>query len=128
MTMFKQFAMSIVLILLTIGATATAQPTTAPAGADEQVITRVYEITDFQLQKRDYPAPRRADANEGGMRGGGGQDLFGGGQAPTSQPSGVDIANSLVSLIEDTVATETWRDYGGTVGSIRQLYGLLIVN
>src|SRR5437762_10402391 len=104
--MFKQHTMSILLVLLTVGTSVIAQPTTAPAGPDTELITRVYEITDLQLQKRDYPAPARAEAREGGIRGGGGQDLFGGGPTPTSQPSASDIASSIVSLIEDTVRSE----------------------
>src|SRR4051794_10161330 len=119
--MFKRHTIS-VLILFTISASVTAQPTTAPAGEDEQVITRVYEITDLQLQKRDYPAPAynesRADSS------GGQTPLF---CAPTTQPSASDLAGSLVSLIQDTVATDTWRDNGGTIGNIRQLNGILIV-
>jgi hypothetical protein len=117
--MFKRHTI-LMLILLTVSTSVTAQPTTAPTGADEQVITRVYEITDLQLQKRDYPAHNesRPDSN-------GGQNLFG--APPTTQPSASDLAGSLVSLIQDTVATDTWRDNGGTIGNIRQLNGILIV-
>src|SRR5256714_4208901 len=126
--MFKQHTMSIAVILLTIGTSVIAQPTTGPAGADTELITRVYEITDLQLQKRDYPAPPRAESREASMRGGGAQDLFGGAPAPTSQPSASDVTSSIVSLIQDTVATDSWKDNGGTIGSIRAMGGVLIIS
>src|SRR5439155_12083286 len=125
--MFKQHTMSILLVLLTVGTSVIAQPTTAPAGPDTELITRVYEITDLQLQKRDYPAPARAEAREGSMRGGGGQDLFGGGPAPTSQPSASDVTSSIIGLMQDTVASDTWKDNGGTIGSIRAMNGVLVI-
>src|SRR5690242_16072334 len=93
--------------LFAVSASAMAQPTTAPAGADAEIITRVYEITDLQMQKRDYPAPRNEAKAE--VIGGGGQNLFAG-TAPTSQPSAQDITDSIIRLIQDTVATETWKD------------------
>src|SRR5437764_13422672 len=122
--MFKQHTMSMLLVLLTVGTSVTAQPTTAPAGPDTEVITRVYEITDLQLQRRDYPSRNESKGDSNGA--GGGQNLFGG-PAPTSQPSASDITISIVSLIEDTVASDSWKDNGGTIGSIRALNGILIV-
>src|SRR5215475_11756510 len=91
-----------ILVLLTIATSAQAQPTTAPAGADPEVITRVYEITDLLMQKRDYPAPQRNETRSNSN--GGAADLFGG-AAPTSQPGPTDMTSAIISLIQDTTAT-----------------------
>lgn len=38
-----------------------------------------------------------------------------------------DPVKSLIRLIEETVAPDTWKDHGGNVGAIRELQGQLIV-
>lgn len=39
-----------------------------------------------------------------------------------------DAFNSLMDAIKSTVAPDSWRDNGGSIGSIRELNGILIVN
>ena len=36
--------------------------------------------------------------------------------------------NDLIDTIKSVVAPDTWKDSGGTVGSIRELNGQLIIN
>ncbi len=77
----------------------------------------------------------------GGFGGGGGQGGGGGsgqglfstntqGQQSTqsTQQQRQDLVNALVDTIKSTVAPDTWRDNGGSIGSIRELNGQLIVN
>ena len=68
----------------------------------------------------------------GGGGGGGGQGLF---TQTTNTTSGVtnqqqrtDLVTSITDTIKATVAPDSWRDNGGTIGSIRELNGQLIVN
>ena len=63
-----------------------------------------------------------AESLFGGGGGGGGA----GGNA-AGQPTRQDLVDSIVKLIEDTVSTDSWKDNGGTVGSLRELSGQLIV-
>src|SRR4029077_16079526 len=42
-------------------------------------------------------------------------------------PTRQELVDAIIKLIQDTVASETWKDNGGTVGSLRELSGQLIV-
>jgi general secretion pathway protein D len=105
----------------------------------KNTVTRVYDIRDLIINIPDFTnAPDfniTSNNSGGGGRGGGGgggQNLFGGGGGgngteENNQPTRQDLVDSIVKLIEDTVSTETWKDNGGTVGSLRELSGQLIV-
>jgi type II secretory pathway component GspD/PulD (secretin) len=103
-------------------------------------VTRVYDIRDMIIDIPDYTAPQfDLDQDQGqssGRGGGGGQgggSLFGGAGGTTSLdeqdrgPTRLELVDSIISLIQDTVAPDSWREMGGTVGSIRELSGQLIV-
>ncbi|HEY4329477.1 MAG TPA: hypothetical protein VGN88_07060 [Phycisphaerae bacterium] len=73
----------------------------------------------------------------GGFGGGGGGGSSGGlfqdntsnqssGQSTSQQRQ--QLVDSLIDTIKSTVSPDTWRDSGGTIGSIRELNGQLIVN
>ena len=70
----------------------------------------------------------RVVAAEGGGQGGG---LFAGnGQQNAQQekgPTRQELVDQIIKLITDTVAPDSWRDAGGSVGSIKELSGQLIV-
>lgn len=102
----------------------------------KNVITRVYDIRDLIINVPDFDqAPNFNLANTntgGGGRGGGG----GGGQSLLSNtnqneeeegPKRQDLVDAITKLITDTVAPDSWRDVGGSVGSMRELSGQLIV-
>src|SRR5207249_4215477 len=107
----------------------------------KNVVTRVFDIRDLIINIPDFTnAPDfniTSNNSGGGGRGGGGgggQNLFGGGGGgggqggnEANQPTRQDLVDSIIKLIEDTVSTETWKDNGGTVGSLRELSGQLIV-
>ena len=40
----------------------------------------------------------------------------------------MDLVTSITDTIKSTVSPDSWRDNGGTIGSIRELNGQLIVN
>src|SRR4051794_34962953 len=101
-----------------------AQPTTAPAAKDGEIVTRVYDVSDMTWRKNDYPVAGGDDAPGGSgpaMPFGAG----GGGAAPAQQPS---ATADMIHLITDTVASDTWRDNGGNLGAIREIGGQLVVS
>ena len=55
--------------------------------------------------------------------------MFGGGGGGKEKkgPSREELVEQITKLITDTVAPESWREAGGTVGSLRELQGQLIV-
>jgi hypothetical protein len=98
-------------------AQATPEATTAPSSAN-QVIRRIYDIRDLLARAPDFTVQGRAPAE----------------QAPaipvaddTTSKAKEERRQSLIKLIEDFVAPDSWREYGGTIGVIREYQdGLLI--
>jgi len=116
------------------------------ATADElgkNTVTRVYDIRDLIISIPDFDnAPdfslqstsnNTAQAGGGGASGGGGggQSLFGGGGggggAAEKGQSRQELVDAITKLITETVAPDSWRDSGGSVGALRELQGQLIV-
>src|SRR2546426_114554 len=87
-----------------------AAPATAPA-EETKVVTRVYDINDLLWQINDYPAASGA---------------IPGAAAGENKSSRQELVDNMTKLIEDTVATETWRDNGGADGALREMNGRLI--
>ncbi|MGH7215040.1 MAG: type II secretion system protein GspD, partial [Tepidisphaeraceae bacterium] len=66
----------------------------------------------------------------GGGGGGGGGGLFGGDGGGDDEEDEVDreeLVEQITTLIIETIAPDSWRDSGGSVGSLRELSGQLIV-
>lgn len=86
--------------------------------------TRVYDIRDLLMQRRAYPAqsalvpPTRLGEARPAVE-----------AAPTTRPTGAssEVAEEIISLIQETVDPDSWRENGGNVGAIRELQGQLIV-
>ncbi len=96
------------------------------------VVTRVYDIRDLTVNVQDFddaPDFQINQASTAGGTGGGGQSLFGGGGTTenTQENARSAVIDSIIKLIQDTVASDSWKDNGGNVGSIRELSGQLIV-
>jgi general secretion pathway protein D len=105
--------------------------------------TRVYDIRDLIIDVPDFaeaPSFNLSSSNNssgttvgtsgGGGGGGGGSNLFGGGGGggnETNGPTRQELVEAIIKLIQDTVASDTWKDNGGNVGSVRELGGQLIV-
>jgi general secretion pathway protein D len=119
------------------------------ATADElgkNTLTRVYDIRDLIINVPDFDNPPdfslQATSNNssqngsggaggGGGGGGGSSSLFsgsaGGGATAEKGQTRQELVDSIIKLITETVAADSWRDSGGSVGSIRELQGQLIV-
>ncbi|MCC6424751.1 MAG: hypothetical protein IT447_14850 [Phycisphaerales bacterium] len=104
----------------------------------KNVITRVYDIRDLIINVPDFdeaPNFNLSNATQGGSRsggggGGGGQSLLGNSGNDREEEEGPkrqDLVDAITKLITDTVAPDSWRDVGGSVGSMRELSGQLIV-
>ncbi|HEV2296451.1 MAG TPA: hypothetical protein VGR35_21585 [Tepidisphaeraceae bacterium] len=98
-------------------------------------LTRVYDIRDLIIEIPDFiDAPQfqlqSSQTSGGGGGGGGGQSLFGGGQfgEEGDETEREALITEITELIQETVDPESWREAGGSVGSIRVLGGNLIVN
>ncbi|HZN68129.1 MAG TPA: hypothetical protein VFB66_22780 [Tepidisphaeraceae bacterium] len=104
--------------------------------AGEKVVTRVYDVRDVLMPVNEYPfrgnmMPNRqiefppVVARSGG---GGGAAQPATGQAPVSSArSAQERIDEVIRLIAETVDPDSWRDAGGTVGSVREIEGQLIV-
>jgi beta-lactamase regulating signal transducer with metallopeptidase domain len=95
----------------------------------KNVIIRVYDIRDLIITVPDFdpkddgattaatpPATTRPARSEGTTR-----------PAASTAPTRQEMVKSIIKLIEDTVATDSWKDNGGSVGALRELQGQLIV-
>ena len=75
--------------------------------------TRVYDVRDLITPFPDAsPVPRRG--------GGAGEP------APTTQPQQA-LINQVAELVRETIEPEAWREAGGSVASMRELHGQLII-
>jgi Flp pilus assembly secretin CpaC len=94
------------------------------------VVTRVYDIRDLIINVPDFDMPpnfQLQGSTAGGS--GGNQQLFNSTQQNGQTGTNVraDLIANITKLIQDTVASESWKDNGGNIGSIRELAGQLIV-
>lgn len=115
-------------------------PTSGTPVESEKTVIRTYDLTDLFRAPRHYPLPSNMVPATGlptdqATGGGGGQSLFGGGagsaipgpdrSAVLTQPV---TTESVAQLVTDTVAPETWRHAGGTIGSMRFIGPRLVVS
>lgn len=140
----KLFEAILIVLLLSVSARAQLQPDKKTAGVENtNVVTVVYDIRDL-LRADDKHAGNsslipptkigqsKVTLTEGGMGGG-----IGSGGSPNPNPNpklqpppnDAETGDEILKLIIDTVATETWRDSGGSIGSVRLMSsGLLVVS
>lgn len=117
----------------------------------KNTITRVYDIRDliinipdftdapdFSLNTTSNNSSQNPGGGAGGQGGGGGQQgqstnsLFGnnssqGGNKEDPGPTRTELVEQITKLITETVAPDSWKDAGGSVGSMRELQGQLVV-
>lgn len=93
------------------------------------VVTRVYDIRDLIINIPDFTEAPDFNLQAGGQGGGGGGQLFsgGGGGEEDEGPTRTELVDQIIQLIQDTIATDSWKDNGGPVGTLRELQGQLIV-
>lgn len=114
----------------------------------KRVVTIVYDIRDllFQVPYFDNApefdlASSIAQSNAGGVRGGGtGGGTFGGngeggsgggifsrpGEDP-ARKTRKELVDQIITILQEVVDSEGWRDLGGDTGSIQELNGNLII-
>jgi general secretion pathway protein D len=95
--------------------------------------TRIYLIRDLLVVPEDFSenAPNldisRATRVGGG---GGGQSIFSGGGGGTNsdrEEEREELIEQIVTLITETISSDSWRDNGGLIGSIQPLDDQLII-
>lgn len=110
-------------------------------------VVRVFDIRDMLVQPDNNVQVPSFDLNSitrsgsttggsgggisGGGGGGGGGGLFtdaGGAGGQNQTRSREDIIKEITGTITNTIARDSWTENGGTIGSIRELNGQLIVN
>src|SRR4051812_7086911 len=103
----------------------TAQPPTRGAdvqGDPDEIIIRSYDIADLVRTNTNYPSdtvtPRPPTMNrpDGSVQ-----------PPPPPRSSSTIEPDALIELIQSTVGSDTWRDTGGSVGAIRSLGTILVV-
>jgi len=79
------------------------------------VTTRVYDVRDLIVQPVNFTPPNQFAPQSTTQ------------PAPEEQPSRQQQIDSLITLIIESIAPDTWRQAGGTIGSIQELSGQLII-
>ncbi len=111
----------------------------------QQKTTSVFDIQDLLVQAPNFTAPtfnlqnqsstsgvQVSSGSSGGGGGSGSSNLFsgsGGGQGGQQQAgkTRAQMVTEITQLLENTVARNSWIDNGGTVGSIREINGQLVI-
>ena len=111
----------LVMTLMTFG-TARSAPTTAPAGEDTPVArafttSRICSgrkaIIRRKMKMRSLAAVVACRSVPGGP--------------PPAGPTPQNDPSVFIKLIESTVASDSWKDNGGSIGSIQELSGKLVI-
>ena len=99
--------------------------------------TQTYDIRDLIINVPDFEGPEfdlsssSGGGGEGGGGGGGGASLFGDSGTGTSEedegPSREELVEQITTLIKTNISSDSWQDNGGTVGTLSELNGTLIV-
>jgi type II secretory pathway component GspD/PulD (secretin) len=115
-----------------------AIPARAPAPAAEMT-TRLYDVRDLVLTFRDYPLsgalnpPTRigsaslVESNEVGAGQAGATVTNALANPPVALATSVAALDQITKLITDTVAPETWKVNGGTLGAISEFNNELVI-
>ncbi len=108
----------------------------------QRTVTRVYDIRDLIVRVPNFQGPRISldsttdnGGDDGGFGGGGGStQLFAcvgtnGGNASTQETemTRAELVANILDLIRTTIDRESWVQGGGTVGSVKELGGQIIV-
>ena len=90
--------------------------------------THIYDVRDLLRADHDFLAGPGATTTTTAAPGGQPQALFAA-SAPSAGPANPysESVDRLSRLIQDQIAPDSWRDAGGTIGSIHDFDGMLIV-
>jgi hypothetical protein len=99
------------LVVTAIHSRAVAQ--TRPAGDPDEIVTLTYQVDDLLMRAPNYSLPDpRSGSNQPSVE--------------FSQSSGL-VIDALMTLLKDTVDQESWKENGGTVGTVRAIQGVLVI-
>ena len=119
------------ILCLCLGRFAVAAATTEPAEKPSDVISRVYDVRDLIMSLPEFPytGTMGMPSDEPTVIMGGANNFASEETGPTTRQtsSRQERVDNVIRLIEDTVAPDSWKDNGGTIGSIRELSGVVIV-
>ena len=101
-------------------------------------VTKVYDVRDLVTPVQDFPldsSPQAAPfissvvrtAGQEGATGGKSLMSSGASDAAASPNAKQELTDSVTKLILDNVEPDTWKDNGGSVGTLREIHGLLFV-
>src|SRR4029078_7858738 len=79
------------------------------------VTTRVYDVRDLIVQPVNFTPPNQFAPQSTTQ------------PAPEEQPSRQQQIDPLITLIIESIPPDPWRQAGGTIGSIQELSGQLII-
>jgi beta-lactamase regulating signal transducer with metallopeptidase domain len=79
---------------------------------NRNTLTKIYDIRDLIAEVPDYAPPGEPKAEPK--------------PRPTTEPE-QSLTEQIVTLIQETVEPDAWRDQGGSVASIRELSGQFII-
>jgi general secretion pathway protein D len=97
---------------------------------DQNINPPTFNLQSITSQGTTTGGSAGGGGGTGGATAGGGGLFNENGQTNNQMPTKTadDIAKDIIATITSTVAPDSWKDSGGTIGSIRQLNGQLIVN
>src|SRR5688572_880288 len=95
---------------------------------DPEPVVRTYDVSDLMRAAADYPLDSEIVPPTGyGAGGATGAGVFA--DAPAAKGAAKpDELNALITLISEFVDPDSWKDYGGSVGSMRGFGTLLVVS
>src|SRR5882757_5686521 len=118
--LLKVAATSVLLSLVAIVPLAQAQ--SVEAGPPAAILAKTYDVRSLCMDVPDYPLPSSMLSSE---------DRTAARDRQRGQdPEGASVLSptAIIKLIETTVAPESWRDSGGTQGSVSDFQGMLIIS
>ncbi len=101
----------------------------------KKTLTRVYDISDLIVRVPNFSSPRiNLASNTGNNAGGAGGGIFGNTSTNTGNagneeniPTKQEIINNIKNMITEQVDRDTWVVNGGTIGTLSELGGQLVV-
>ena len=101
-----------------------------------QTIVRVYDIRDLIIRVPNFSGPSIDLENVGGNNVGGNNASTSGGlfgnvsdnEGEENQISRQELIDNILEMVRSTIAPDTWIENSGTIGSIRELGGTIVVN
>ncbi|HEX4795276.1 MAG TPA: hypothetical protein VH370_15885 [Humisphaera sp.] len=134
----KAISIAVGLFLLMFAGSALAQQEPARKIADAgkpDVVTKVYDIRDLLWNGADrnesstIVPPTKIGEPKPVLDSGQGGGVGGGPPSAKAKPNAADSpVDEIRLLILETVAPESWRDTGGTIGAIRMVHGMMVVS